>query len=187
MYDSSFEANDFAQIYIELNPDGSITHYSGWHDQGQGADGGALGSCAHEALRPLGITPDKIRLVMNDTAITPFTGAAAGSRSHYMAGKATIDAAEQLINAMRKPDGTVSVHTKKWLRKIYRQRYTGHASPSGYSSQCDLNTMQGDPNPTYTYGVFMAEVEVDTKTGKTRVLKMVRCTAIMVLLVQSWL
>lgn len=170
MYDSSFEANDFAMIDLELNPDGTITHYSGWHDQGQGADNGAL-VLVHEALRPLGIAPDKIRLVMNDTAKTPFTGAAAGSRSHYMAGKATIDGAEKLINAMRKPDGTYRTYQEMAAENI-PTKYRGQASTAGYSSQCDLNTMQGNPNPTYTYGVFMAEVEVDTKTGKTKVLKM---------------
>ena len=170
MYDSSFEANDFAQIDVELNPDGSVTHYSGWHDQGQGADAGAL-VLVHEAFRPLGIAPEQIRLVMNDTAVTPFTGAAAGSRSHYMAGKATIDGAQKLMNAMRKADGTYRTHAEM-VKENIPVKYRGIASTAGYSSQCDLNTMQGNPNPTYTYGVFMSEVEVDIGTGKTRVLKM---------------
>lgn len=170
MYDSSFEANDVAMVDIELNADGSITHYSGWHDQGQGADGGAL-VLAHEALKPLGLKPEQIHLVMNDTAITPFTGAAAGSRSHYMAGKATIDGADKLMNAMKKADGTYRTYDEMVVENI-PTKYQGVASTAGYSSQCDLNTMQGDPNPTYTYGVFMAEVEVETKTGKTKVSRM---------------
>ena len=33
---------------------------------------------------------------------------------------------------------------------------------------CDENS-QGNPFPVYMYGVFMAEVTVDTKTGKTQV------------------
>ncbi|WP_094603002.1 Aldehyde oxidoreductase [Sporomusa silvacetica DSM 10669] len=170
MYDSSLAANDYAEIYIELNSDGSITHYSGWHDQGQGADGGAL-VLAHEALRPLGIKPEQIHLVMNDTLITPYLGPAAGSRSHYMAGKATIDGANKLMDAMRKPDGTFRTYEEMQKENI-PTKYTGMGSTSGISSECNLNTMQGDPNPTFTYGVFMAEVTVDTKTGKTKVLKL---------------
>jgi len=34
---------------------------------------------------------------------------------------------------------------------------------------CDMETAQGSPFCTYMYGLFMAEVAVDTKTGKTAV------------------
>ena len=51
----------------------ACTLSSSWEDHGQGADMGAFGTC-HEGLRPLGITPDKIKLVMNDTAIAPNSG-----------------------------------------------------------------------------------------------------------------
>lgn len=170
LYDSSFAANDFAEIDIELNPDGTFTHYSGWHDQGQGADAGAL-VLVHEALKPLGINPDQIHLVMNDTVLTPFTGAAAGSRSHYMAGKATIDGAQKLMEAMKKEDGTYRTYDEMIAEKR-PTKYRGFSSTGGYSSECDLNTLQGNPNPTYTYGVFMAETAVNIKTGKTKVVKM---------------
>jgi xanthine dehydrogenase accessory factor len=40
---------------------------------------GALGTC-HEALRPLAIRPEQIRLVMNDTAVAPNSGPSGGSR-----------------------------------------------------------------------------------------------------------
>ncbi|WP_272699409.1 molybdopterin-dependent aldehyde oxidoreductase [Desulfovibrio sp. Fe33] len=170
MYDCSFAAHDTAEIDVELNSDGSITHYSGWHDMGQGADAGAM-ALAHKAFEPLGLKPENIRLVMNDTAITPFTGAAAGSRSHYMAGKATIDGANKLMDAMRKPDGTYRTY-QEMVDENIPVKYRGNASTVGYSEACDYNTMQGDPNPTHTYGVFMSEVEVDAATGKTKVLKM---------------
>uniref|UniRef100_I2PWN7 Aerobic-type carbon monoxide dehydrogenase, large subunit CoxL/CutL-like protein n=1 Tax=Desulfovibrio sp. U5L TaxID=596152 RepID=I2PWN7_9BACT len=170
MYDSTFSANDFCEIIFELNPDNTVTLLCGWHDMGQGADAGAL-VLAHEALRPLGLKPEQIRLVMNDTALHPFYGAAAGSRSHYMGGKAMIDGANQLMAAMRKPDGTFRTH-EEMARENIPVRYNGKATTVGYSSPCDFNTMQGNPNPTQTYGLFMAEVAVDTKTGKTKVVKM---------------
>ena len=35
----------------------------------------------------------------------------------------------------------------------------------------DPNTGVGNPTPAYTYGLFLAEVEVDTATGKTTILR----------------
>ena len=169
MYDSTFAAHDFAEVDLELNPDNTVTVYAGWHDMGQGADAGAL-CLAHEALRPLGLKPEQIRLVLNDTALVPFLGAAAGSRSHYMGGKAIINGAEQLLEAMRKEDGDYRTYDEMTAENI-PLKYRGAAGTSAYSTPCDINTMQGDPNPTHTYGVFMSEVEVDMKTGKTRVVK----------------
>ncbi len=169
MYDSTFAAHDFAEVDLELNPDNTVTLYAGWHDMGQGADAGAL-CLAHEALRPLGLAPEQIRLVLNDTALVPFLGAAAGSRSHYMGGKAIANGAEQLLDAMRKAEGGFRTYEEMAAENI-PLKYRGTASTTDISTPCDVNTMQGDPNPTHTYGVFMSEVEVDMKTGKTRVVK----------------
>jgi aldehyde oxidoreductase len=47
-------------------------------------------------------------------------------------------------------------------------RYKGNWTASN-NTNCSLETAQGSPFAIYMYGVFMAEVEVDTKTGKTRV------------------
>ena len=62
---------------IQLNPDGTVTVFNSWEDHGQGADIGTL-TMAHETLREAGITPDMIKLVMNDTALTPASGPAGG-------------------------------------------------------------------------------------------------------------
>ena len=93
------------EVALELNPDGTITHYNTWEDLGQGGD---IGTLTHtvKALEPLGIKPSQVKLVMNDSKTCPDTGLAAASRSHYVAGHATIDAADKLMDAMRKDDGT---------------------------------------------------------------------------------
>ena len=64
--------------------------------------GGDIGTLTHtcQALKPLGIRPDQVRLVLNDSKLCPDSGIAAGSRSHIMVGNATIDAAAQLMDAM---------------------------------------------------------------------------------------
>ncbi len=164
---------DASDVDLELNPDGSVTNYNAWEDQGQGGDIGALAQ-THEALRPLGLRPDQIRLVMSDTKMCPDTGASAGSTQHYMAGNAIIDAAKKLMDAMRKPDGTFRTYgemTKEGIPTRHRGRYTVF----GMTEELDPNTGQGNPYAEYNYAVYMTEVEVDVKTGKTKVLRMTGC------------
>jgi len=161
-------AKDSCNIELELNPDDTVTHFNSWEQQGQGADVGTLVH-THEALRPLGLRPDQIHLVQNDTAITPVTGPAAGSRSHYMAGLATIDAAKQLMDAMRKPDGTYRSYGEMKAEGI-PTRYKGHSSTEHNTVLIHTNTGVGDASPSANYLLVLTEVEVDVATGKTKVL-----------------
>ncbi|ATW27049.1 molybdopterin-dependent aldehyde oxidoreductase [Candidatus Formimonas warabiya] len=161
---------DHAEIALELNADGTITHFNSWSDQGQGADVGTLVH-THEALRPLGISIDQIKLVQNDTLLCPVTGPAASSRSHYMAGNATIIAANLLMDAMRKEDGSFRTYDEMKAENI-PTKYVGVYDTSGQCIDLDPNTGAGDPTVEYTYGMFLAEVEVDVATGKTKVLGM---------------
>ena len=173
-YNVTGAANDHSEVALELNPDGSVTSYNTWQDQGQGADVGTLVH-THEALRPLGLTPDQIHLVMNDTAICPTTGPSASSRSHYMAGNAILDAAEKLISAMRKPDGTLRTY-QEMVDEGIPTKYKGVHDTSGRTKNLDPNTGEGNPTAEYTYGAFLSEVEVDRATGKVKVLEM-HCVA----------
>jgi len=157
---------DHATVRLELNPDGTITKYDTWQDLGQGGDVGSV-VVTLEALKPLGITPEQIKLVQSDTKICPDSGMSAGSRSHYMNGNATIDAANKLMDAMRKPDGTFRTYdemVKEGISTRYEGKY-GTVVSEGLS-RLDPNTGIGDPTPAFTYALNMAEVAVDTRTGK---------------------
>ncbi len=162
---------DRAEVALELNADGTITHWNTWEDMGQGGD---IGTLTHtvKALAPLGIKAEQVRLVMNDSKTCPDTGLAAASRSHYMAGNATIDAAKKLMDAMRRQDGSYRTYKEMVAEKI-PTKYVGHYDQFdiGLPPGLDPNTGEGEKNPTYMYGVNVAEVEVDVKTGKTKVLK----------------
>ena len=167
VYGSGLDGPDSSQVDIELTGDGRVTVYSSWEDHGQGADMGCLGT-AHEALLPLKIKPENIHLVMNDTSITPNSGPAGGSRSQVMTGQATKNAAEQLVAAMKKADGSFRTFEEmkaEGLPLRYEGTFTAPAN------NCDENG-QGNPFCCYMYGVFMAEVAVETATGKTTVEKM---------------
>lgn len=162
---------DKASAAIELNPDGTFTKYDTYQELGQGGDIGSL-MLTLEALKPLGVTPDMIKLVQNDTKLCPDSGMSGASRTHYMSGKATMAAAEQLINAMKKPDGTYRTYDEMKAEGI-PTKYTGSWSCTSVDGLCrlDPNTGIGDPSPSYTYCLNLAEVEVDTATGKTTVVR----------------
>jgi aldehyde oxidoreductase len=165
IYGCGLDGVDGAEMEIELTKTG-VTVYANWHDHGQGADMGVLGT-AHEGLRPLGLDPKAIKLVLNDTALTPNGGPAGGSRSQVMVGNAIKNGCENLLNAMRAKDGHFRTYDEMVAEGL-PLRYKG-AWASSMASNCDLETAQGAPFAVYMYGVFMAEVEVDTKTGKTKV------------------
>ncbi|MFH0822295.1 MAG: molybdopterin cofactor-binding domain-containing protein, partial [Pseudomonadota bacterium] len=104
IYGCGLDGPDASEVWVELAQVGGVLTCA-WEDHGQGADMGALGTC-HESLRPLKISPDKIKLVMNDTANVPNSGPSGGSRQQVMTGNAIKNGCDMLINAMRKPDGS---------------------------------------------------------------------------------
>jgi len=164
---------DSAGAAIELNPDGTFTKYDTYQELGQGGDIGSL-MLTLEALKPLGVKPDQIRLVQNDTKICPDSGMSGASRTHYMSGHATIIAAEKLLNAMRKPDGAYRTYEEmvaEGLPTKYEGKFSNTSVPG--LGRLDPNTGIGDPSPAYTYCLNLAEVEVDVKTGKARCIRFV--------------
>jgi len=167
IYGCGLDGPDASEVWAELMPDNTVTIVSSWEDHGQGADMGALGT-AHEALRPLGIAPDKINLLMNDTRVVPNSGPSGGSRQQVVTGRAIQAACELLMGAMRKADGSFRTYEEMMAEKI-PVKHTGKWSAP--CTACDENG-QGSPFPVYMYGVFMAEVSVETATGKTTVDKM---------------
>lgn len=159
---------DRSEIDIELLPDGSVVQYNCWEAMGQGASIGTLVHM-HEALKPLGLPVEKIKLYQNDTKFCPPTGPASGSRSHYMAGNATIQAANDLMNAMRKPDGTYRTYDEMVAEGI-PTKYHGVFSTVGLLKAIDDFTGVGDPTPDNNLLAIIARVEVNEETGKTRVI-----------------
>jgi aldehyde oxidoreductase len=167
VYGAGLDGPDTAQVDLELNPDNTVSAYTTWEDHGQGADMGLLGT-VHEGLRPLGLGPDRIKLVLNDTEKCPDGGPAGGSRSQAIVGRAASVACENLLNAMRKDDGSfMSYEEMRSAGKDLRISGTWSAP----AINCDENG-QGSPFSFYMYALFMAEVGVETATGKTEVEKM---------------
>lgn len=172
VYHASAGPLDRSEAALELNSDGTVTCFNTWSDQGQGGDVGSL-IHTHEALEPLGLRPDQIHLVQSDTAICPPSGGAYSSRSNVMVGNAILDAARQLLDAMKKTDGSWRTYDEMTEEGI-PTKYTGVFDLAGVAnlSPLDPNNGQGNFFLMYTYGLFMSEVEVDMATGKVKVLNM---------------
>ncbi|QOX64635.1 molybdopterin-dependent oxidoreductase [Anoxybacterium hadale] len=174
-YNVGLGSDDFANAAIELTSDGKFIKYDTWQDQGQGGDQGSL-MCTLEALKPYfpDVLPTDIKLIQADTKYCPNTGESAGSRSHFANGKASILAAQNLANAMRKEDGTYRTYDEMIQEGIptkYEGNWVAEAEWDNFRL-LDPNTGVGSPTYAYTYALFMSEVEVEVATGKTTVIGM---------------
>ncbi len=174
-YNVGLGSDDFAIVALELTSEGKFIKYDTWQDQGQGGDQGSL-VCTLEALKPYfpDVTPDDIKLIQADTKYCPNTGESAGSRSHFANGKASILAAQNLANAMRKEDGTYRTYdemVKEGIPTRHEGNWVAEAEWDHFRL-LDPNTGVGNPTYAYTYALFMAEVEVEAATGKTTVIGM---------------
>lgn len=167
IYGCGLDGPDTSEAWAELTPNG-VSVGSSWEDHGQGADIGAL-TYAHETLKPLNLKPEQIDLVMNDMTKTPNSGPAGGSRSNVVTGNAIIVACRNLLEAMKKEDGTYRTYDEMAAEGL-ELKYAGKWTAPCTDTPPDGGL--GNPFAAYMYGVCLAEVEVDLNTGKTNVEKM---------------
>ena len=162
---------DHCENDLELNAEGGVNVYNTWQDLGQGGD---IGTLTHvlKALAPLNLKPEQVRFIVNDTKLAPDSGLSAASRSHYMNGRAILDGARQLLDAMRKADGSFRSYDEM-VKEGIPTKYRGQTDEfsEGLDPCQDPNTGEGDRFSAYTYGVNTALVEVDVLTGKVKVLR----------------
>lgn len=150
--------------WAELNPDNGVTIYATWADPGEGGDIGVL-TIASRAMG--GLAPEKIRMVTRDSSQTPNSGPSNASRQTSTTGNAIRLACESLVKAMK--DNNCRNY-KDMVAKKLPVRYDGTYVPEGLVP-IDINC-QGVPVKNLQYNLQMAEIEVDTATGKVNVLKM---------------
>ena len=156
--------NDAAVLEVELEPDGSVSVYAGAADPGEGNDSMLTQLTAEYMKIPL----DKVNLFTRNTDLVMGTGPAAGSRITYMVGGALLNGLEQLKGAMDETGASNSLELDAAGRP---KRYTGRKTNEEVGP-LDPETGQGPSFESQVHAVQMAEVEVDTETGETKVLKM---------------
>ena len=172
---------------MEVDPNGEIRLFTGAAEIGQGSDT-ALLQIASEAI---GVPLKEIRLIRADTAVTTNAGDTSASRQTYISGNAILHAVKNLkveaieeasrmfgmdradlyfkdgeVKQESKPSVSISIkEVAKGSSKILRGE--GHFNPE--TTKLDSETGQGSPYATYAFATHLAEVEVDTETGKVKV------------------
>ena len=161
------EAADQCEVWLELNPDGTVSNYNCWQEMGQGGDAGSVAFTV-EALKPLGIRPEQVRLIKDDTGKAPFHGPSAASRSHYVSGNATLLAGKMMLDSMRKTDGTYRTYDEMKAEgkdTLFKATW----SSVGEREALSPDTGEGNPMMDHNHLIQIARVEVDPKTGVTNV------------------
>lgn len=155
---------DASAVAVECDPDGGVTIYAGVADPGEGNDSMLTQLAAHLLEIPI----EKVRLVLRDTDRTTSAGLAASSRMTYMAGGALVDAVQQLKQAMLETGAKTSDDLKAAGKPV---RFMGTRRIED-TEPLDPVTGQGGSMESQVHAIQMAEVEVDTESGKVRILKM---------------
>ncbi len=174
------------QASARLTPDGGLELRVGVHSHGQGMET-TLAQVAHEML---GVDVAKVRIILGDTAMTPYSTGTWGSRSMVMAGGAVATACRELGERARRigakllqhdpaavvlQNGEVrgvngSVTLKEIAHTWYRrpQDLPADVDPgglevtAGYKPQRDTGT--------FSYAAHAAIVAVDPDLGEVEIL-----------------
>jgi aldehyde oxidoreductase len=155
-------APDQSEAWAELLPDDTLQIWIAASDMGQGTDT----MFWQIAAETMGFPLEKVKVFTTDTEITPDGNFSAGSRQTYVSGRAVQMAVEELKKAMDENGvKTYSEMKAKGLPTLYK------AINKPVTSRPDPKTGQGIPWETYSFGIQMAEVSVEIKTGKVDVLK----------------
>jgi CO/xanthine dehydrogenase Mo-binding subunit len=191
------EGTDAAGVVISIQTDGSVIVSTGLVDMGQGAATTISMIVAEE----LGITSDKIRFLDADTSGTPDSGPTVASRTTFMAGNAARQGCRELLKRIKPVAAEIlgpragslkfeynfvysSPAKRKKPKKISFAELAGACFQKGVSlyahgwhkspqTTWNKETGKGKAYFTYVYGANLAEVEVDTVTGKVRVINFV--------------
>jgi len=157
-------ANDSSNMAVELDPDDGLTVYGSVADPGEGNDAMLSQIAAHCTGIPLG----KIRLSTRDSELVPDAGVSASSRQTFMSGGALVKACEELKAAMKEAGAKTHADLVAAGKPT---RYMGKKILEDVQG-VDKETGQGKTWGSFVHGAQLAEVEVDTKTGEVKILKM---------------
>lgn len=180
--------------FVELGTDGSVKLIAGGAEIGQGSDTILCQIAAQE----LGISLSQIRISSSDTDVTPIDLGSFSSRTTLYTGNAVkaacCDAKAQLFAAAAEKleakvedlecrDNWISVKGSpdkgmSFADGVKASIYSDKGMPilgKGFFNPrvrvFDLASLYGNASPAYTFGIQLAEVEVDTDTGQVKVLR----------------
>ncbi|MCC8393796.1 xanthine dehydrogenase family protein molybdopterin-binding subunit [Paraburkholderia sp. MMS20-SJTR3] len=176
----------YEPVVIRLTPDGVLEVRAGVHSHGQSMET-TLAQIAHEVL---GIDTDRVRIVLGDTGVTPYSTGTWGSRSIVMAGGAVGRAAKELKERLMKigahllgeapsevrweNGAVVGSEASRSLREIARSWYLApqllppDVDPRGLEVSTSYQAKRD--SGTFSYACHAVVVAVDPALGKTEIL-----------------
>jgi len=185
----SSPANSRSEARLELDSEGKVTLYTSVIEMGQGAHT-ALAQIAAEAL---GVPFENMIVVGTDTKVTPFESSTSSSRSTFMMGTAIQKSAEvlkkKLLSAaeacFKMAADELAVEKGKVIVKDNPEKFMTYTevlqrnqlekldalAEFKTSGTYDRETGQGVLSGHFHQGAGACEVEIDTETGKVRVLR----------------
>ena len=178
-------------VHAKLDFDGRIVMFSGASDIGQGSDTMLVQIAAEE----LGIPMDFVQVEVSDTKTTPVDLGSYSSRVTFMVGNAAKSAASNIRSEMAKAiskekdtpaenitfkngriftkDKSLDISWEEGVEMAMAGR--GAFVESGFYISPKLGgNFKGAGaglSPSYSFGAFISEVEVNPKTGETNVIK----------------
>lgn len=181
MQGSSIPEIDMGAASLKINDDGSFNLLMGATDLGTGSDT----VLAQIAAETLGCDMEKIIVYSSDTDMTPFDVGAYASSTTYLSGMAVKNVAEKVAKQMLEVAAAMLECKEKEI-KLGDNRAVGPEGKSVTFAEIALRSLYGtdqfqigavssrishkSPPP---FSAHFAEVEVDTLTGKVRVLRYV--------------
>lgn len=185
--------SDGCGAIVKLDDFGMVTILTGSSEMGQGSDTALAQICAEE----LGVPMENIRLVNNDTSITPWDVGSHASRTTFIGGQAVALAARECRTKLfataaemlecspedlEARGGVISVKGHPTSAVPYdKVARSAHFRPQGnviigqgfFDPDTELldSTMSGNISSAYTFAANAVEVEVDLETGAVEVLK----------------
>ncbi|MFL6570745.1 MAG: xanthine dehydrogenase family protein molybdopterin-binding subunit [Burkholderiales bacterium] len=169
-------ANTTSLAAVNVNADGSSTVYTSCVDMGQASDT-AMAQIAAEVLR---IPAEALTVVHSDTDVTPFDMATLGSRSLFHSGNAVKLAAEDALNKINQLRDELHLPADTPIAEVFKKKYgmragsvTGAGNFIPPYTPPDENGQSDNATPFWMVGGTGVELEVDTETGRVRVMRLV--------------
>ncbi|MEW5898467.1 MAG: molybdopterin cofactor-binding domain-containing protein [Bacillota bacterium] len=181
-----------AGAFLDFLEDGTVLVLTGCADIGQGSST----VLAQIAAEELGVPVEDVLVAAGDTGVSPDAGATSASRQTYISGNAVRLAARQakqvLLAEAAQMLGVPAEDLKTGEGRIQQKSARKSVSIKEVLASCRARGKltlgsgwfnppttvldgagQGVPYATYSFATQVAEVEVDTETGKVRVLRIV--------------
>ncbi len=182
-------APDFSHAEIELFEDGFIEIRSSAAELGQGL----VAVMQMIVSEEMSISPEKVRVLVMDTDLSPDGGPTTASRQTYITGNAARLASQKLLNAIRSYlSEAYDIHPEKlrienshaqingerisYGEIVKKMKAAGYSTSALYRYEAPETKplgSGGDMHFAYSYSVQAAEVEVNKFTGEVNVLKVI--------------